>query len=280
MAVLAVPSLTVMFDYRYGLPAIPLFMLSGAIGLQALLERRAERAGALDPALDDASAVEPQQRQRQRRPAWVIAMLTASALAVLATVVGAAPLARNPGFETYVSYRAELGTLGVALSKPEPVKNVVDLTEQKFQTGSIIATKTGAVVIPRRFMTAVDKAGGLVVFGAARGRETRTNYNSGLRYVTFDNGWVFWSRLGGARAVYGDVYAAWYSPKVRARLKEPISDVATSPEGGAFQVFAGGSITQYANGSIKVTVNPKRPSTNSTPGGSVEPSRPASATTP
>jgi hypothetical protein len=273
-----------MFDYRYGLPAIPLFMLSGAIGLQALLERRAERARALDPAVDDESAVEPQQshrqRQRPRRPAWVIATLTASAVAVLASVVWAAPLTRNPGFETYVSYRAELGTLGFALSKPEPVKNVPDLTEQKFQTGSIIATKTGAVAVPQRFMTAVEQAGGLLVFGAPSGRETRTNYNSGLRYVTFDNGWVFWSRLGGARAVYGDVYAAWYSPKVRARLKEPISDVETSPEGGAFQVFAGGSITQYANGSIKVTVNPKRPSTNPTLGGSVEPSRPASATTP
>ena len=284
IAVLAVPCLTVMFDYRYGLPAIPLFMLSGAIGLQALLQRREVRARALDPVLDDESVVEPQQRHRQRqrprRPAWVIATLTASALAVLAAVVWAAPLARNPGFETYVSYRAELGTLGVALSKPEPVKNVLDLTEQKFQTGSIIATKTGAVAVPQRFMNAVDQAGGLVVFGAARGRETRTSYNSGLRYVTFDNGWVFWSRLGGAHAVYGDVYAAWYSPKVRARLKEPISDVETSPEGGAFQIFAGGSITQYANGSIKVTVNPNRPSTDSTQGGSLEPSRPASATTP
>jgi len=293
ISVLAIPCFTVMFDYRYGLPVIPLFMLSGAIGIQAILERRAAKVSAELPLqaeadlpqgeVADTNATPPSRHKpasRPQRPGWVVAFWAGGIAAIVTTVAWSAPLVRNPAFEAYISYRASMGPLGPALSNRVPVDGVNDVTDQKFVSGDIVATSTGAVVIPQRFMDGVEKAGGLEVLGAARGRETQTSYNPGLRYVTFDNGAVFWSRLGGAHAVYGDVYDAWVGSKIRGRLREPIADAQTTPEGGAFQKFAGGSITEFADGSVKIAVNPVRPSGEPSTATTVDPNRPASATKP
>jgi len=266
LAAIAIPSLTVMFDYRYGLPAIPLLMLSSGIGAQALLRRRAARAEAAARMHDDEAVAvivggEPPTRGSHRklptpRPAWVISVVGLATVATFLVIVTVAPLSPNSSYETYVSYQAELGSLGPPITTAQPVKDLAGVTVQQFTTGDIVATTQGGVAVPLRFMESVERNGGLAVFGAARTRETKTADQPGLRIVTFDRGWVYWSRLDGARAVTGDIFDVWSPKKVRTRLREPLGDAYVLPEGGAFQQFAGGSIARFADGSVQVTVKP------------------------
>jgi uncharacterized protein with LGFP repeats len=135
------------------------------------------------------------------------------------------------------------------------------LTEQPFVAGSIVSTSDQAVAMPQRYRLEVEEIGGFDVIGAPRGREQSSTYESGLRLLPFDNGMIFWSRLDGARAVYGDMYEAWSPKKVRARLKQPIDDVQAVAEGAAIQRFAGGTITRFADGSVRINVEPAKPLT-------------------
>jgi len=281
-AVIVIPSLTVMFDYRYGLPAIPLLMFAGSIGGQVLLERRRARVAATEE-LDDLEAITiPARRGAHRRlpeprPVWVLAGLAGAGVAVTIVILSVAPLSPNRTYEIYVSNRAELGSLGPAITAAEPVQGLPGVSVQSFSTGVIVGTKDGAVAVPQRFMESVERNGGLMAFGAARGPEGRTTYDAGLRVVTFDRGWVYWSRLGGARAVYGDIFDAWSPRKVRTRLREPLGEPFVSDTGGAYQRFAGGSIARFADGSVSVIVTPQK-FTDTTQVALPRDDRPASAT--
>jgi hypothetical protein len=132
-------------------------------------------------------------------------------------------------------------------------------------SGSIVSSANGAVVLPLRYRLAVDKTGGFDVLGAPSGREQTSTFASGLRFVNFDNGIVFWSRLDGARVISGDMFEAWSPKKVRARLKQPIADVEAVAEGAAIQRFAGGTITRFASGAVRIDVEPPKPLQGSEP---------------
>jgi hypothetical protein len=269
LSVLLIPSLTVMFDYRYGLPAIPLLAYSGGIGAIALRARLAERAAARaqvqTPTVDAVPVATPRQeepgrrrRPRPERPLLAPGILAASSV-VLVGVMVLAPMTTNTSFERYVSNRAELGSLGPPLGPATPIEGLPQVTEQPFITGSIVARPNGAVIVPTRYLEAVDRAGGFTVLGAPRDREQASPFTSGERYVPFDNGAVFWSRLGGSRVIAGDIHEAWSPKRIRQRLKEPVADARTTAAGDRVQSFVGGTITLGADGSIVVDVLPPTP---------------------
>jgi hypothetical protein len=271
LAVIAIPSLTVMFDYRYGLPAIPLLAFAGGIGGIAVRARVLARQAARAAVEDAQTAVESAQparghrarghaRPRPTRPLLAPGILAGTAVSLMA-VVTFAPMSASAAYERYVSSRAELGPLGPPLGPPRPVAELDGLTEQPFVAGSIVSTSDQAVAMPQRYRLEVEEIGGFDVIGAPRGREQSSTYESGLRLLPFDNGMIFWSRLDGARAVYGDMYEAWSPKKVRARLKQPIDDVQAVAEGAAIQRFAGGTITRFADGSVRINVEPAKPLT-------------------
>lgn len=259
LAVIVIPSMTVMFDYRYGLPAIPLLAYAGGIGAIALRARLRARATAT--VTDTAGSVVPSRRHRRpraTRPLLTPGVLAATGVLVAGSVV-LAPMAANASFERYVSFRAELGPLGPPLGAPKPIQGLAGGTEQEFVTGSIVAVEGGAAVVPARYRPGIEVVGGYAVLGAPRDREQSSPYASGERYLRFDNGIVFWSRLAGARTVYGDIYETWNARKVKARLKEPVANAESVGEGAAIQRFVGGQITRFADGSVQVTVEPPKP---------------------
>lgn len=259
LAVIAIPSLTVMFDYRYGLPAIPLLAYAGGIGAHALQVRRRARAQVSEPAAPKAEA----GRRQHRRPSPPRPLLTPGTLvgisALVIASVAVAPMAANASFARYVSYRAELGPLGPPLSAAKPIVGLPDGSEQEFVTGSIVADRNNAAIVPARYRDAITRVGGYAVLGAPRDREQISPYTSGERFLRFDNGVVFWSRLGGTRVLYGDIYETWNARKVKVRLQEPLADALTVSGTGAVQRFVGGQITRFADGSVQVTVTPAEP---------------------
>jgi hypothetical protein len=272
LAVIAIPSLTVMFDYRYGLPAIPLFAYAGGIGAIALRARLAERStarSAQDAALEGtlaglAGSPAGHRRPSSRRPLASPAVVMGAVVILAATIV-LAPMQSNASFQNYVSYRAELGPLGPPLGGRESVPGLAGATEQKFVTGSIVAMGGAAAVVPLRYADAIDEAGGYAALGPPRDREQQSPYTSGERFLRFDNGVVFWSRLAGARSVTGDIFETWNAKKVKSRLKEPLADADSADDGSAIQRFAGGTITRYSDGSVDVTVTPPKATGASAP---------------
>jgi hypothetical protein len=264
-AVLAIPSLTVMFDYRYGLPAIPLFAYAGGIGAIALRARLAERAAARVSAGDAGTTVQSTSIRPgagHRRPQTGRPLLSpgvaVGAVGLMAVTVVLAPMQANASFENYVSNRAELGPLGPPLGGPEPIPGLIGATQQQFVTGSIIAVGGGAGIVPQRYARAIEDAGGYATLGPPRDREQQSPYTSGERFLRFETGIIFWSRLEGARSVTGDIYETWNAKKVKSRLKEPLADAETVDDGSAIQRFAGGTIARFSDGSVEVTVAPAR----------------------
>jgi hypothetical protein len=262
LAVIAIPSLTVMFDYRYGLPAIPLFAYSGGIGALALKARLAARAAARDQVDADTSVVPEVSAevaapvQSQPRPSRLRTGVIAGTLAATGAIIVLAPMQDNATFERYVSNRAELGPLGPPLGQPKPLAKLPGATEQRFVTGSIVAVGGGAAVVPQRYDAAIKRAGGYATLGPPRDREQLSPYTSGERFLPFDSGLIFWSRLRGARAVTGDMFETWNARKVKARLKEPLGAAESVAGGAATQRFVGGTITRFADGSVTVKVTP------------------------
>jgi hypothetical protein len=269
-----------MFDYRYGLPAIPLLAYAGGIGaiaLRARLAERAAQAATVTPGLvatgsPARASTEPRRRRRSRpeRPLLAPGVLAAGAVVMVGVMV-LAPMTTNTSFERYVSNRAELGSLGPPLGPATPVEGLPQVTEQPFITGSIVARPNGAVIVPTRYLDAVDRAGGFSNLGAPRDREQASPFTAGERYLPFDNGTVFWSRLGGTRVIAGDIHEAWSPKRIRQRLKEPLADVRLEANGDRIQSFVGGTITLAADGSIIVDVLPPRPDA----GDGTEPPTPA-----
>ena len=255
LSVLVIPSATVMFDYRYGLPAIPLLMLSGGIGATALLQRRAARALAAEQAGDPLAVPVRQPTPAPARPS------TQAVVDRTGTHRGRAgrrhhrhdrsPAHPQPGLRELrrqpcrARHPGPAALDGTAGRRPARASRC-----RSSPPGPSSATRDGAVVVPDRFMDAVERNGGLTVFGPATRSESRTSYDAGLRVVTFEKGWVYWSRLGGARAVYGDIFKTWYPKGVRVKLQEPLADPYTTDDGTAYQEFAGGSIIRFADGSV------------------------------
>lgn len=271
LAVIAIPSLTVMFDYRYGLPAIPLLAYAGGIGAIALRERVVAWGHARDRATS--GETEPfalagpragHRRSAPRRPIFSPGAVAGAVILTLATIA-LAPMQANAVFERYVSNRAELGPLGPPLGNAVPVAGLPGATEQRFVTGSIVAMGGSASIVPQRFDTAIERAGGFAALGPPRDREQQSPYTSGERFLRFDNGIVFWSRLDGARSVTGDIFETWNAKKVKSRLKEPLADADSVNDGAAIQRFVGGTITRYADGSLDVQVTPPSATSSSQP---------------
>ncbi len=247
LLVLAVPSLTVMFDYRYGLPALPVLMLAGAIGVQALIDRRSK-----EPTAHHTHA-------RVKRPAWAAPAALLVAVFALLSAAAQSPLVRNTSFETYVASGAELGRLGPPLDRARAVEDVPGVRQQSFVAGAIVSAENGGIVVPERYLAGIARAGGLKALGSPVGGELRTNYDSGLRYITFNQGVVFWSRLGGSRAVVGDIYTLWGQTKIRARLRDPLAWPVRAGDGSVSQRFRYGSVRIAPNGSSVITVDRNAP---------------------
>jgi hypothetical protein len=272
LMIVAIPSITVLFGYRYAMPMIPLASFAGALGGLALLQRRAERLESAaraddsdgtptDAAAFAATAAAPGgargRRRRQRfgltpaqRGAVVAAVLAGIAIA-LHTV---SPLDPAKGFEQYVFQRAEHGVLGPPLGEPVAVNGVPNASRQQYTSGSIVSTPTRAAIVPPRYDDAIAEAGGFRTLGLPAANEQRSPFKTTARLLRFDKGAIFWTRLGGTRTVSGTIYEAWNLSSVRNKLKEPTGEARRTRDGTLVQTFTGGSITVSRDGSVSVDI--------------------------
>jgi hypothetical protein len=284
LAVVVIPSLTVMFDYRYGMPAIPLLMYAGGIGGVALhervLARRAQRIAddatvpADEPVDLTATGTELGARADVEdvapdaigtpRPPWR-RRAAISALAITAIVlVSISPLQRNATFARYVSMHAELGTLGAPLDAAQIDPTNPDVTVQRFTTGTIVERNEYAVVVPTRYVSTVERFGGYGELGMPTNREQPSPYRSADRYLPLEEGVIFWSRLDGTRTITGTIFDVWNPRSVQEELREPVADAVRDDDGTVRQQFDGGAVTVAPNGSIRIDLDDEDDESTST----------------
>jgi multisubunit Na+/H+ antiporter MnhF subunit len=137
VVLLVVPNATVVFDYRYLLPAIPFVAAGAALACARLWPS----AALVTPAAAETPVVETQKPPRTR------ARLVVAGTVVVALVLAlAAPLRLSRLFLGYVYAGASAGSLGAPVGKPQPVPGYPHKQLQRYQNGEVVES-IGRLVI-------------------------------------------------------------------------------------------------------------------------------------
>jgi len=117
-----------------------------------------------------------------------------------------------------------------------------------FCVAAIANAKTSAIA-------AKYKAIGEARLGKPSGAEKASA--GGGRVRLYANGGIYWSKAGGAGAVYGPTFGKYKSLGAeRGKLGYPVTDVLTTPDGGTQTLFRHGYILVGKSGAVEAEVMP------------------------
>ncbi len=261
-ALIAIPSATSVFDYRYALPAaVPLYAAAGW-GLLLLLQARelaeVDEQEAAELTAAEAVAAKNRHRARNRLTPW----LTTAAFTVIVGAIIAAPIQRAPGYLRYVSTGAERGALGYSKDSIGPLESQRDWTIRNFEGGSIyVSPVSNTYVVTAETMQAYADGGGAAVFGLPITGTSVLRRASGESVTWFERGAIVVSKARGARSVLPPLLDEWCFPASPCQLGAPLANAESQADGTRIQRFTGGTLSVRPDGTVEQS--DRKPSSDS-----------------